>query len=435
MQLFDRKKDFKYSENFNLLKMLIEVNEKILTATPYENILSFMYDSLNTEIPFDRISVALLEKDKEETRLQMNWVKSKKESEHLKLPYSTNSISPSLKKILDSNQPRILNDLVTYLDENPNSISTQLAIKEGIRSSLACPLRIDGKPIGIIFFSSFLPGTYRHEHVEIFQQIATEVSVIIYNGMLQRCFDYSEVQTRNVNMTLHDLRSPLGILQGFAELSLDQPWFKKLEPEAALVFQTFFRNTKYMIQLVDELNELIEIRKGLEACDFKSNNLPNFLSEIVQNGQQLANQKEIVFKYYFSPQLPREAFFDSHKIKRVLLNLISNAVKFSNRKSEIILRVEQMDNKLVFSVEDQGQGIPKNEFGKLFQEFGKTSVKPTEGETSTGQGLAIAKKFIDHHSGQISVSSHTGIGSTFSFWIPMNAPDSLKIVPSQNNLS
>ena len=74
----------------------------------------------------------------------------------------------------------------------------------------------------------------------------------------------------------------------------------------------------------------------------------------------------------------------------------------------------------MFSVCDEGLGIPQSEISKLFHEFGKTSVRPTEGETSTGLGLAIAKRIVEQHQGEISVSSEVGKGSTFSFWIPLS---------------
>ncbi len=423
--------DLKISQNNPLLKILVAVNEKILDAAPYEKILDFMFDSLRSVIPFDRIGIAMIEAKDGETRLQMNWVKSDRNAQHLCLPYSTNTISPSLKKIIDTNEPRIINDLFAYLDKKPDSVQTQLAIKDGIRSSLTCPIRVEQKAIGVIFFSSFTLGTYQPEHIEIFQHIATEISVIIRNSQLQQCQANADLQSKNVNMTLHDLRSPLGVLQGFAEISLDSPWFNRLESEARTVFQTFFRNTKYMLQMVNELSELALLKRDTEKTEIKANDLASFLKEIAETGQQLAQQKEILFKFFFSPQLPLNADFDAHKLKRVILNLFSNAVKFSNRKSEIIFRVGVEAHKLLFSVEDQGQGIPQNEFGKLFQEFGKTSVRPTEGEVSTGQGLAISKKFVELHHGQISVASRSGHGSTFSFWIPTT----LKKVPALDKKS
>jgi signal transduction histidine kinase len=106
----------------------------------------------------------------------------------------------------------------------------------------------------------------------------------------------------------------------------------------------------------------------------------------------------------------------------VLENLFSNAVKYSRRGSEARFSFRREPDRLVFSVTDTGLGIPAEEIPKLFQEFGKTSVRPTEGEQSTGLGLAIAKRIVEQHKGQIMVESKPGPGSTFTFWIPSIVP-------------
>ncbi len=220
-------------------------------------------------------------------------------------------------------------------------------------------------------------------------------------------------------MTIHDLRSPLGILQGFAEISLDRPWYQNLESEGKLVFETFYRNTKYMIRLVNELSELAVLHNEKDFYHPTLNNINEFLTEITDMGRQMAEKKKMIFTSLLNEPLPGSCLFDSHKIKRVLLNLISNAIKFSNRNTKIIMKVFTQGNQLNFSIEDQGQGIPSSEIGKLFHEFGKTSVRPTEGELSTGQGLAISRKIIEQHQGQIWAQSEVGKGSIFSFWLPL----------------
>lgn len=406
------------SQALHLYNMLINVNEKILKGVAYEKILEFVFGALDEVIPYDRIGIALIEKSGTNTKLKMNWVKSKIKIEHLNLSYSTSTISASLQKILDSNHPRIINDLSEYLKYNPQSTATHLIIKDGIQSSLTCPVRFENKTIGFIFFSSMQKNTYDLKHIETFQQIASEISVIINHGTLQKCFDRSELQSRNINMTLHDLKSPLSVLQGFAEISLDRPWFKELPSEAKLVFETFFRNTKYMTQLVSELSELISLKNGIDSCEFQLKNITDFVNELCQLGQEMAAQKEIKFQSNLSSSLPEKSSFDSHKIKRVVINLFSNAIKFSKRGSEILFSVNAHNGRLTFSVEDHGQGIRENEWPHLFQEFGKTSTRPTEGESSTGQGLAIAKNIINQHNGEISFTSQAGKGSTFIFWIP-----------------
>jgi len=109
---------------------------------------------------------------------------------------------------------------------------------------------------------------------------------------------------------------------------------------------------------------------------------------------------------------------DPHRIDQVMNNLITNAIKFSYPHTTISLRARVLDQDVSISVQDQGQGIPAQEVYTLFTEFGKTSVRSTAGEKSTGLGLAIAKRIVALHGGRIWAESQVGIGSIFTFTLP-----------------
>ena len=110
---------------------------------------------------------------------------------------------------------------------------------------------------------------------------------------------------------------------------------------------------------------------------------------------------------------------DQARIKQVLSNLITNAVKYSFSRSVIILRARLFEKEVWISVKDQGQGIPVEEMRHLFKDFSRTSVKPTAGEKSIGLGLAITRRIVEAHGGIIWVDSEIGIGSTFTFSLPI----------------
>ncbi len=402
-----------------LLLVMNEINKKLLTGASYQKVLDLVFDSLDLVIPYDRIGIALVEGSGEEAQLSMKWVRSKVAVSHLNLAYSAPIQGSSLQKILATGEPRIINDLIEYSLKFPDSQSTKLIINDGIRSSLTCPLRSGDQQIGIVFFSSCKPNTYRSEHIQTFREVADELSMIVEHGRLRRDFDLAKEQTRNLNMILHDLKSPLSTIQGFAELSLGEPWFQNLDPDGKEVFQVFLRNSKYMFELLNELSELGSLDRHAEIVVLEDVRLYEFCKEMDNFGRVLAGPKQIEFKSdHFLGALPILQF-DRHKVRRVLDNLFSNAVKYSSRGSIITFSVSCQNDRLTFSVADQGLGIPASEIPKLFREFGKTSVRPTEGETSTGLGLAIAKKIVEQHEGAISVISATGKGSTFTFWIPL----------------
>jgi signal transduction histidine kinase len=110
---------------------------------------------------------------------------------------------------------------------------------------------------------------------------------------------------------------------------------------------------------------------------------------------------------------------DPDRIDQVINNLITNAIKFSQPKSRIVLRAVLSQDSIAISVVDQGPGIPPAEISKMFQYFGRTNVLPPAGEKSTGLGLAIAKRMVEAHGGKIGVVSQPGQGSTFTFTLPL----------------
>ena len=118
--------------------------------------------------------------------------------------------------------------------------------------------------------------------------------------------------------------------------------------------------------------------------------------------------------------LPDTLEIDFERINQVIDNLVTNSVKFSKRNTCVTLAVCRDGDKICFSVIDQGPGIPGNDQARLFQEFGKTSVQPTEGESSTGLGLFIVKRIIELHHGNVLVESELGLGSKFVFSFPIS---------------
>jgi hypothetical protein len=413
------KKPWLQSSEIQLLfaKLIQEINLKLTSGLDYERVLDFIFDGLGVLIPYDRMGIALVDKRDETVRLV--WVRSKIPFRHLSKNYAAPLKGSSLQKIFETGKPRIISDLIQYSAEHPNSESTKLILKDGIRSNLTCPLKAGAKPVGIVFFSSRLPHTYDHNHVDVFLGIADELSVIVEQGKLRNYFSESSSRERTLRMILHDLKSPLNVIQGFLDLTADEEWFQTLGPEGKEVFSVLQRNTRYMMELLSELAELSELNRSDSIVEFEDVALQDFIADISRQGKALCERKDMIFDAVMDPLLPASARFAPQKIRRVLDNLFSNAVKFSEHGTKIIFSVSHTPGRLVFSVTDQGPGIPESEQAKLFKEFGKTSVKPAEGESSSGLGLAIAKKIVEQHRGEITVHSCPGRGSNFTFWIPI----------------
>ena len=406
------------SEN-KLTDVIHNINTHIVKGVNYLEILNFVFDALSLVVPYDRIGIGLVEKGKPFIRL--DWVKSRLPIEHLGPNYRSRLEGSSLQKILQTGKPRIISDLNEYLARNSQSQSTRLILEDGIRSSLTCPLFLDGQSIGLVFFSSHRVDEYRESHIELFQKISNELAVIVAYGQRMGAFARQKEQQRSFEKILHDLRSPLGVIAGFVGLLKDDFGNVRINADNQIIFEALQRNTTFMADLLEDLSAITQLQIEGERPKFFAHKLLLFCQQMADIGRQAALNKGIHFESSFSWTLPETLEFDEKMIRRAVENFFSNAVKFSLPGTRISFSVDDQCEEVIFSVQDQGLGIRSDEIPNLFKEFGRTSTQPTKGETSTGLGLSIVKKMIELHGGRVGVESSLGKGSRFYFALPRAA--------------
>ena len=178
LQDLSRVLDDRFDELHALLQMTHEINMGLLL----EEVLEKAYQTLQSVLPYNRLSVALLENDGQVARAR--WAKADYPDLILRAGHAAAIQGSSLQGIIESGEPRIINDLVQYFKLHPKSDSTHLMVAEGIRSSLTCPLVSMGKPIGFMFFSSLSADTYRNVHVDVFKLIAGHLAVMVEKSNL-----------------------------------------------------------------------------------------------------------------------------------------------------------------------------------------------------------------------------------------------------------
>ncbi len=395
------------------------IHQKMNQGLSYEIILESVFTSLDSVIPFDRIGIGLLENNNES--MSLKWVKSKLPIKEVNKGYKASLVNSSLKEVLSNKAPRIIGDLEDYIKDHPESVSTRHILKDGIRSSLTCPLVINDKAIGCIFFSSKNPHIYNLKHSEIFCEISQGLSLIIEQSLMKESIANNQTKEKIFRATIHDLNNPLAVIKGTLDILERKGWFDDLNDNLKKSFHTLKRNSEAMISMVNDLVQMNEIKSGKKIVNLKNCELDVFLKEMMNDSLNMAKKKNITIELERGSNLPFAVNIDPEYLKRAIENLVSNAIKYSQNNTKLLIRVAVTDNKLQFSFTDQGLGIPENEIDKLFKEFGKTSVKPTSGETSSGLGLANVKAIIEAHGGGVSVESQVNVGSTFTFWIPIHS--------------
>ncbi|MFX0070024.1 MAG: sensor histidine kinase [Candidatus Hermodarchaeota archaeon] len=164
--------------------------------------------------------------------------------------------------------------------------------------------------------------------------------------------------------------------------------------------------------------DISKIESGHLVLNLTRVNYKEFIEECLIYNRLISKKKFIEIEAKFDKDIPHLEF-DKDKIRQVLNNLISNAIKYSPKSSKIIVKIEKEVNKIITKVIDNGPGISEEELSNLFEPFHTTSLKSINGERGTGLGLTISKKIIESHNGQIGVFSQVNKGSTFYFTLPL----------------
>lgn len=412
----------KYNKLSYEFELFSKINKSINAGITLDQILNLIYDQFKKYIPYDRIGLALLEDNGNTVRAR--WSRSEFSETQITVGYTAKMEGSSLRQIIDSGEPRIINDLEEYLKEHPESQSTQKIVSEGVMSSFTCPLVALDKPIGFLFFSSKKKNTYKDVHIEIFNQIAQQVSIIVEKARLyEELKELNQLKNKFVGIVAHDLRSPISIVKGFGEIFL-KGIFGELTETQRQYIQKISKVCDTMMFLIDDLLDVSAIESGnlkleLSECDFEKT-----FCEWHEYNSVLAKSKSMELILELDKDMPKVTM-DINRISQVVNNLVSNAIKYSFPESKIYMRARIVGENIEVSIKDEGQGIPENEIPVIFSQFGRGSVRPTGGEKSIGLGLAIVKHIIKAHEGQIWVDSKVSEGSTFTFSIPIKGPSKI----------
>lgn len=250
------------------------------------------------------------------------------------------------------------------------------------------------------------------EKEEFFCRVLKNVEAVEDRAKLK---ELDELKNRFLGMVVHDLRNPINAIKGFAELLLGDK-DGCLTNDHKEMTGIMHRAAIQMNDLVSDILDITVIESGHLELQFDESQVDEVVRERVAMLRIPAERKCIELAVDIQPLV---AVVDQDRLAQVVDNLLSNAVKFSPPGTKVSIRLKEKDSDLALTVSDQGQGIPEEEQGLLFNSFQRLSIRPTAGESSTGLGLAIVKKIVESHKGTISVSSTPGSGSSFTVFLPL----------------
>jgi two-component system, NtrC family, sensor kinase len=325
-------------------------------------------------------------------------------------------------RVMERREPVQISDITTARDyESP--IRGPL-IEAGHRALLGVPLVSEDEVIGVLAVTSKTPGEFEPEIVRLLTTFATQSALAIQNA---RLFLEIEDKSRQLevasqhkseflaNMS-HELRTPLNAIIGFSEV-LSERMFGELNEKQEEYLKDIYASGTHLLSLINDILDLSKIEAGrmeLELTDF---DLPQAIENALTLVRERAGRRGIALAHTMDERLG-EIRGDERKIKQVLLNLLSNAIKFTSEGGKIEVRAALKDGSAEVSVSDTGVGIAPEDQERVFEEFRQvgTAEKKAEG---TGLGLTLCRKFVELHGGRIWVKSELGVGSTFTFTIPV----------------
>jgi signal transduction histidine kinase len=214
----------------------------------------------------------------------------------------------------------------------------------------------------------------------------------------------------------HELRTPLNAILGYTELILDDIYGAVPEPIRDVLVRVQ-QSGQHLLGLINAVLDLSRIEAGRLTLALTDYAMQDVAQTVVMAVEALAAEKHLALTASVPPDLP-PGKGDAQRLRQVLLNLVGNALKFTE-VGEVHIQVTAADEMFTVTVADTGPGIAEAEQQKIFEEFQQAESATVRAQGGTGLGLAIAKKIVELHGGRIGVESHLGKGSTFWFTVPL----------------
>src|SRR3989440_164522 len=229
--------------------------------------------------------------------------------------------------------------------------------------------------------------------------------------------ELSAMKEEFLALTTHDLRSPLTVISGVINF-FTSGRLGELTPEQKNMVEMMERNTQNLIELVNDLLDASKLESGTMRLDATGISLRALIEELREEMQPLAAEKGIALEELVPEDLPALRA-DRAKLRRVLVNLVSNALKFTPKGGRVRTVAAREGSFVRVSVSDTGVGIPPDDLRDIFDKYAQARSRATRSEKGTGLGLYITRQLVELHGGKIEVQSEVGKGSTFSFTIPI----------------
>lgn len=355
------------------------------------------------------------------------------------------------------NHPRISLRVCAQLDELFSTVEARAAPVEDIEDEKLCrqltghgvalvlPLRRGEEPVGYLFLGEQQSSGYAKRDTTLLEAVSDELVIAVQNALsiqeikdlnatLQERIDSATKELRGSNeklqhldqvkdefisMASHQLRTPLTSVKGYISMVLEgDAGFVSRDQKKLL--EEAFASSERMVRLISDFLNVSRLQTGKFMIEKRPNDLAKIITQEVEGLKVVAGSRKLKLQYRAPATFPLLEL-DEGKLRQVIMNFIDNAIYYSHEGGTIKVKLVKDEGSAVFTVEDQGIGVPASEQKRLFGKFFRAENARQQRPDGTGVGLFLAKKVITEHGGSIVFSSTPGKGSTFGFRLPLHA--------------
>ena len=437
------------------IELLSDIGREITASLDFDTIFGKLYERVNQLADADVFGVGLYHPDRQEIEYRLAMEQGKRYA-----PYSRSTADPDQLPVwcITHRQPVFINDVhnefakyVSRFDEQSRPLEDG-SMSKAPQSIIYLPLEAKDRVLGLITIQSFEKGAYTEQHVSMMRSLASYTAIALDNAAAYRQLNEQEHENRRLfeeaerargvaeeadaaksaflSTVSHELRTPLTSVLGFAKIikkRLEDRIFPLVPKDDKKVVQTIQQvedNLKVVVsegerltKLIDDVLDLAKIEAGKLEWHMEPVALVEVIDRATAATASLLEQKGLRLVTDVAPGLP-PVTGDSDRLIQVVINLISNAVKFTDAGS-VTCRAVRRGGEIVVSVIDTGMGIAPADQPKVFERFKQVGDTLTDKPKGTGLGLPICREIVEHHGGRVWVESELGRGSTFSFSVPL----------------
>jgi signal transduction histidine kinase/CheY-like chemotaxis protein len=437
------------------VELLSEIGKEITSSLDFDTIFFRLYEHVNQLADADVFGVGLYDPERQQIEYRLAVEEGKRYA-----PYTRDATDKNQFPVwcIEHRAPVFINDVdaeyrryIASFQETPQALEDG-SLSKRPQSLIYLPLLTQERVLGIITIQSFEKHAYTDVHLRLLQSLAAYTSIALDNASAYRQLNEQEHEIRRLfeeaqrgrgvaeeadaaksaflSTVSHELRTPLTSVLGFAKITkkrLDERIFPAIQSDEPRLRQTMAQvqeNLKVVVsegerltKLIDDVLDLAKIESGKLEWHMAPVVIPDIIDHATSATASLFEAKGLALVKDVPLDLP-VVTGDRDRLIQVVINLISNAVKFTDSGS-VTCRAARQGGEIVVSVVDTGVGISAADQPKVFEKFKQVGDTLTDKPKGTGLGLPICREIVEHHGGRVWVESAPGAGSTFSFSVPV----------------